>query len=84
MTSRLHRTTRWLYQQVWKKLKQVGIAGSTSPLTFSLIAIYVSGLILLDHRQTGERIASWLLGRVHDAINRLLRTQPLSDRKSVV
>jgi hypothetical protein len=70
-----------LYQQVWKKLKKVGIADIISPLNFSLIAIYVSGLILLDHRQNGERIASWLPGRAHDAINRLLRTQPLSTRK---
>lgn len=81
MTSRLHPTTRWLYQQVCNMLKKVGIAGSATPLTFSLIAIYVSGLILLDHRQNGVRIASWLPGRAHDALNRLLRTQPLSTRK---
>jgi len=81
MTSRLHPTTRWLYQQVWQALKKVGIGTQTSPLIFALIAIYVSGLILLDHRQNGERIANWLPGRAHDALNRLLRTQPLSTRK---
>jgi hypothetical protein len=81
MTSRLYPTTRWLYQQVWKKLKKIGIGGNISPLNFSLIAVYVSGLILLDHRQNGTRIASWLPGRAHDALNRLLRTEPLSTRK---
>jgi hypothetical protein len=51
-----------------------------SPLAFSLMAIYITGLLLLDRRQNGTRIADWLPARAHDAINRLLRTHDISTR----
>jgi hypothetical protein len=37
-------------------------------------------LVLLDARQTQTRVARFLPGRCHDALNRLLRTMPLSTR----
>src|SRR5829696_9745766 len=46
----------------------------------ALIALYVAGLILLDERQTQTRVALFLPGRAHDALNRLLRVMPLSTR----
>ncbi len=44
------------------------------------MALYVTGLVLLDARQTQTRVASFLPGRCHDALNRLLRVMPLSTR----
>jgi hypothetical protein len=44
------------------------------------MAVYITGLLLLDRRQNGTRIAAWLPARAHDAINRLLRTHILSPR----
>jgi hypothetical protein len=52
MTSRLYRTTRPLAAQVALMLGCLGISGVASPTTAALIALYVSGLILLDGRQT--------------------------------
>jgi hypothetical protein len=40
----------------------------------------VTGLILLDARPTQTRLARFLPGRCHDALNRLLGTSPLSTR----
>jgi hypothetical protein len=48
----LHRTTRPLYLQVRRILDQLGLATVGSPTTASLIALYVTGLILLDARPT--------------------------------
>jgi hypothetical protein len=45
-----------------------------------LIALYMTGLILLDGRPTQTRLARFLPGRRHDALNRLLRVQPWSTR----
>src|SRR5215203_6808905 len=42
--------------------------------------VYVVGLILLDGRQPQTRVALFLPGRAHDALNRLLRVMPLSTR----
>jgi len=61
-------------------LGRLGISGVGSPTTVALIALYVSGLILLDGRQTQTRVALFLPGRAHDALNRLLRVMPLSTR----
>jgi hypothetical protein len=55
-----------------------GVVGS--PTTVALIALYVSGLVLLDGRQTQTRVALFLPSRAHDALNRLLRVMPLSTR----
>lgn len=80
MTSRLYRTTRPLAAQVALVLGRLGISGVGNPTTVALITLYVSGLILLDGRQTQTRVALFLPGRAHDALNRLLRVMPLSTR----
>jgi DDE superfamily endonuclease len=80
VASRLYRTTRPLYLQVTGILDRLGVAALGSPTTAILIALYVTGLILLDARPTQTRVARLLPGRCHDALNRLLRTTPLSTR----
>ena len=85
MALRLYRTTRRLYLQVEGALRrlQVQVAVGGNPTAFGLIALYVTGLVLLDTRQTQPRISAALPGRGHDALNRLLRTMPLSTRALV-
>lgn len=80
MTSRLYTTTRPLAHRVDSVLLRLGISGIGSPTTAALIALYVVGLILLDSRQSQTRLARFLPGRCHDALNRLLRLMPLSSR----
>jgi DDE superfamily endonuclease len=80
VTPRLYRTTRPLAVRVALALRRLDIAGVGSPTTIALIALYVAGLILLDGRQTQTRVALFLPGRAHDALNRLLRVMPLSTR----
>ena len=80
MASRLYRTTRPLYLQVCRSLDQLGAASLGSPTTLLLLALYVTGLVLLDARPTQTRVTRLLPGRCHDALNRLLRTTPLSTR----
>ena len=80
MASRLYRTTRPLYLQVTGALDQFGVAAIGSPTTAILIALYVTGLILLDARPTQTRVTRLLPGRCHDALNRLLRSTPWSTR----
>jgi DDE superfamily endonuclease len=80
VASRLYRTTRPLYLRVCRILDQLGLAAIGSPTTAILIALYVTGLILLDARPTQTRVTRLLPGRCHDALNRLLRTTPWSTR----
>jgi hypothetical protein len=80
VASRLYGITRRLYVQVVQGLGCLGIMGLSSPTTGVLVALYVSGLVLLDERQTQTRVALFLPGRAHDALNRLLRLMPLSSR----
>jgi hypothetical protein len=80
VASRLHRTTRPLYLQVTGVLDRLGVAALGSPTTAILIALYVTGLVLLDARPTQTRVARVLPGRCHDALNRLLRATPWSTR----
>jgi hypothetical protein len=80
VASRLDRTTRPLYLQVCRILDQLGLATIGSPTTAILIALYVTGLVLLDARPTQTRVTRFLPGRCHDALNRLLRTTPWSTR----
>jgi hypothetical protein len=80
VASRLYRTTRPLYLQVTGILDRLGVAALGSPTTTALVALYVTGLVLLDARPTQTRVARFLPGRCHDALNRLLRTTPLSTR----
>jgi len=80
VASRLYRTTRPLYLQVCRSLDQLGAASLGSPTTLLLLALYVTGLVLLDARPTQTRVTRLLPGRCHDALNRLLGTTPLSTR----
>lgn len=80
MASRLYSNTRPLYAQVVYCLTLLGIVTLGSPTLAALMALYVTGLILLDVRQTQTRVTRHLPGRCHDALNRLLRVMPLSTR----
>jgi hypothetical protein len=51
-----------------------------SPTLVALIALAVTGLILLDAHQTQTHVSRTLPARCHDALNRLLRQMPLSTR----
>jgi hypothetical protein len=57
-----------------------GATLGTPPLV-SLIALYVTGVIVLDRRPTQTRVATFLPARCHDALNRLVRVMPLSTRQ---
>jgi len=48
MASRLYPTTRRLFGQVMRSLERFGLGGISSPLVFSLMALYITGLLLLD------------------------------------
>ncbi|MDP9380608.1 MAG: hypothetical protein M3Q29_10775 [Chloroflexota bacterium] len=61
-------------------MKSLGIAGVGSRTMGVLVGLYITGLILLDVRQTQTRVTHFLPGRCHDALNRLLRVMPLSTR----
>lgn len=82
MAFRLYRTTRRLYGQVTETLRTLHVQAAVggSPTRFGLIALYVTGLVLLDARPSQTRISHALPAREHDALNRLLRTVPLSTR----
>jgi hypothetical protein len=82
MALRLYRTTRPLFGQVVAALQTLGVLGAVggNPTAFGLVALYVTGLVLLDARQTQPRISEKLPARCHDALNRLLRVMPLSTR----
>jgi hypothetical protein len=80
MASRLYRTTRRLYLAVEQVLRRLHIERLGPPTLVALIALAVTGLILLDARPTQTRVAHRLPGRCHDALNRLLRVMPWSTR----
>jgi hypothetical protein len=80
MASRLYRTTRQLYLRVEAALIRLHLQTLGTSTLAALIAVTVTGLILLDARPTQTRVARRLLGRCHDALNRLLRTMPWSTR----
>jgi len=81
MASRLYGITRALYSQVLHLLSQLEVRRWGSPTAVALLALYVTGLILLDVRQTQTRVSRFLPGRCHDALNRLLRLMPCSTRQ---
>src|SRR5829696_8670765 len=82
MALRLYRTTRQLYGQVTRALQTLHVrsAVGANPTRFGLVALYVTGLVLLDARPSQARVSQALPARAHDALNRLLRTVPLSTR----
>jgi hypothetical protein len=80
MASRLYRTTRPLYLAVEQVLWQLQMPLLGSPTLFILIALSVTGLILLTARPTQTRVARRLPARAHDALNRTVRSMPWSSR----
>jgi len=50
MASRLYPTTRRLFKQVVRNLRALGLGAMLPPLVFGLMAIYITGLLLLDRR----------------------------------
>ena len=82
MALRLYRTTRCLYRQVEAAMRTLHLPARLggSPTLLGLIALYVTGLVLLEARPSQVRISTALPARGHDALNRLLRTMPWSTR----
>jgi len=76
MVSRLHANTRPLFQQLLLVLLILPLG--LPPGRLQRIALYLTGLILLDRDQTACRIARYLPGRQHDSLNYLLRRSALS------
>jgi len=69
MASRLYPTTRQLFRRIAQSLSMIGLAPVVGPIAFALISLCVTGLILLDRRQTPWRMQEWLPARYHDALN---------------
>jgi hypothetical protein len=63
VASRLYRTTCPLYLKVARILDQLGVAAVVSPTTAVLIALYVTGLLVLDARPAQTRVTRFLPGR---------------------
>lgn len=80
MASRLYRTTRQLFLAVEAALLRLHLNTLGTPTLAALVALAVTGLILLDARPTQTRVARRLPLRCHDALGRLLRTMPWSTR----
>jgi DDE superfamily endonuclease len=80
MASRLYRTTRQLYLAVQAALLRLHLNSLGTPTLAALIALAVTGLILLEARPTQTRVARRLPARCHDALGRLLRDMPFSTR----
>lgn len=80
MASRLYRTTRRLYECVEAALRRLGVPALSTPTWAMLLAWVVTGLILFDARPTQTRVARFLPGRCHDALNRWYRLMPFSSR----
>jgi hypothetical protein len=80
VASRLYSSTRQLYRQVTARLATLGLSTLGSATLVALIGLYVTGLVLLDVRQTQTRVTRFLPARCHDALNRLLRLMPFSTR----
>ena len=49
MASRLYPTTRRLFSQVMRSLGALGYGAVLSPLVLSLMAVYITGLLLFSH-----------------------------------
>jgi hypothetical protein len=71
MVSRLYATTRPRFQQLILFLMALPLR--LPPGRLERVALYLTGLIFLDRDQTACRIARYLSGKAHDALNYLLR-----------
>ena len=63
MVSRLYARTRSLWEQVETALANVGLRPRLARRVSEVIALYVTGLILLEKGQNAVRIATVLPGR---------------------
>ena len=72
MAARLYRSTRALYGQVLPALDQLELQGWGSPTAVVLLALYVTGLILLDEHQTQTRVTRFLLDCVQGRCRSML------------
>jgi len=59
MVYRLYPTTRRLFKQVVESLQALGLRSVFPRLVSGLMAVYITGLLLLEQRQNGKRIADW-------------------------
>lgn len=76
MVSRLYGTTRRLYKSNDATLVRVQISDLGSPMLHTLLALYMTGLVLLDELQTQTRVTDTPPAHRHDALNCLLRVMP--------
>jgi len=74
----LYASTRSLWEQVDTAIATLDVGRGRPHRLVEMMALYVTGLILLEKGQTAVRIAMVLPGRAHDALNRLLRVLPWS------
>jgi SRSO17 transposase len=84
MVSRLYASTRSLWEQVATTIAALQVGRGRSRRVVEMMALYVTGLILLEKNQTAVRIATVLPGRAHDALNRLLRVLPWSPQQLIL
>ncbi len=84
MVSRLDANTRCLWEQVKAAITALDVGRGRSRRLVEVMALYVTGLILLEKGQTAVRIATVLPGRAHDALNRLLRILSWSPERLIL
>jgi hypothetical protein len=84
MVSRLYASTRSLWEQVEAAIAALDMGRGRPRRVVEVMALYVTGLILLEKGQTAVRIATVLPGRAHDALNRLLRSLPWSPHQLIL
>jgi DDE superfamily endonuclease len=84
MVSRLYASSRSLWEQVETAIAALDVGRGRPRRLVEVMALYVTGLILLEKGQTAVRIAMVLPGRAHDALNRLLRVLPWSPHQLIL
>ena len=84
MVSRLYASTRTLWEQVETAIATLDVGRGRPRRVAEVMALYVTGLILLEKGQTAVRITTVLPGRAHDALNRLLRVLPWSPQRLIL
>ncbi len=84
MVSRLYASTRSLWEQVETAIAALDVGRGRPRRVVEVMALYITGLILLEKNQTAVRIATVLPGRAHDALNRLLRILPWSPQHLIL
>jgi hypothetical protein len=72
------------WEQVETAMATLDVGRGQPRRLVEVMALYVTGLILLEKAQTGVRIATVLPGRAHDALNRLLWILPWSPHQLIL